>query len=279
MATTEAVDGPQIADAPPIADATRRRRPRFGKILTGSVLPRVVLIAGRHPVHHPVLLDVRQRAEVQSGAHDVPARAGPRRLGVAELHRRGQLHPVRAVRAELVHHHGRHHDRVGPLEHRRGLRVLAHPVARPEHDVLRLHRDAVPAVPGHPRRAVRHLQPAALVRDPGGEVVGRHLPAPDRARLLRQPVLHLPDETVHARDPEGAVGCGQGGRRVRDPDVLEGHPAADQAGHRGGRDLRRGRRLERVPAAACSISRTAPSTRWRWVLPSTPASTTSPTTC
>ena len=45
MATTEAVDGPQIADAPPIADATRRRRPRFGRLLTRSVLPRVILIA------------------------------------------------------------------------------------------------------------------------------------------------------------------------------------------------------------------------------------------
>ena len=104
---------------------TRRRSPTppgaaaldSAGILTRSVLPRVVLIAARHPVHHPVLLDVRQRAEVQSGADDVPARAGPRRLGLAELHRRRQLHPVRAVRAQLVHHHGRHHDRLGPLEH------------------------------------------------------------------------------------------------------------------------------------------------------------------
>src|SRR6476620_1242387 len=45
MATTEAVDTPQIADAPPVAGATRRRRPRFGRLLTRSVLPRVVLIA------------------------------------------------------------------------------------------------------------------------------------------------------------------------------------------------------------------------------------------
>jgi multiple sugar transport system permease protein len=44
MATTEAVE-PKIADAPPIEAASRRRRPRFGKILTSSVLPRVVLIA------------------------------------------------------------------------------------------------------------------------------------------------------------------------------------------------------------------------------------------
>ena len=45
MATTDAVEGPQISDAPPIAQAAHRRRPRFGKILKGSVLPRVLLIA------------------------------------------------------------------------------------------------------------------------------------------------------------------------------------------------------------------------------------------
>src|SRR6478736_6857664 len=44
MATTETVD-PQLAEAPPVAGATRRRRPRFGRLLTRSVLPRVVLIA------------------------------------------------------------------------------------------------------------------------------------------------------------------------------------------------------------------------------------------
>ena len=66
----------------------------------------------RSPVHHPVLLDVRQRAQVECRAHRLPAEPGPRRLGLAELRRRGQLHPVRAVCPQLADHHGRHHDRI-----------------------------------------------------------------------------------------------------------------------------------------------------------------------
>ena len=69
---------------------------------------------------------------------------------------------------------------------------------------------------------------AAGVRDPGPGFVGQHVPAADRAGVLRQPVLYLPDPPVHADDPARAVRRRARGWRERVADVLEGHPAAHE---------------------------------------------------
>ena len=61
MATTD-LPGPQLAVVAPIP---KRRRRGLGSVFKGSVAPRAILIAGCVPVHHPVLLDGRQRAQVE----------------------------------------------------------------------------------------------------------------------------------------------------------------------------------------------------------------------
>ena len=59
--------------------------------------------------------------------------------------------------------------------------------------------------------------------------------------LMRQFMLGIPRELSDAARVDGASEI---------QTFWRGHPAADQAGHRRRRDLRRGRRLERVPPAA-----------------------------
>ena len=153
----------------------------------------------RAPVHRALLLDVDQRGEVAPGGDPGPAHADPGDLRLAELRRRGQLHPILPVRAELSDHHARHHDRLHPLQYADRLRVLTHRVAGAGQGVLPLPGHDLPALSGDPRRTVRHLRQAAVVRDPGLGLMGQHVPAADRARVLREPVLHLPHAPVHAR--------------------------------------------------------------------------------
>ena len=187
----------------PIARPLTARRRRPSRLLT-SIHP--AADRGdpvRAPVHRALLLDVDQRVKSTRGDPG-PADADPGDLCLAELRRRGQLHPILPVRAELFDHHARHHDRLHPLQYADRLRVLTHRVAGAGQGVLPLPGHDLPALPGDPRRTVRHLRQAAVVRDPGLGLMGQHVPAADRAGVLREPVLHLPHAPVHARDPDAS---------------------------------------------------------------------------
>ena len=188
-------------------DDGSRPTDRPGRPIRATVAPRRHTLSPAQGRPHPrmpglpraVLLDGHQRPQDERRADPIPALADPGSMGLAELRRCRQLHPVRAVHPELADHHGRGDDWGCSVKHPRCLWLLEDPVARPQRAFLHLRRDDLPAIPGDPGGPLRHFRQAALVRGPGSAALGQHVPAPDRAGILWQSLLHLPDAAVHAR--------------------------------------------------------------------------------
>ena len=252
MATTDLSE----AQRPSTPSSRKRRDAACAASSRSRSIPRVVLIARGRPVHRRRSTGCSSARSSRTGADAVPADPDPGQTGS------GRTSSTRSTTSRfglyalnsLIITVG-DHDRGGPVEHPRRLRLLEDPVAGPQHAVLHLHRDALPAIPGDPGGAVRHLRQAAVVRPAGTRKswVDTFLPLIVPG-VLRQPVLHLPDAPVHAGHPARSCPTPPGSDGASEiQTVLEGHPAADQAGHRRRRDLRRGRRLERVPVASASI--------------------------
>src|SRR5581483_10453339 len=117
----------------------------------------------------------------------LPAGLDPALPQLGELHGRLELRPVRHLPAQHARDHRLYAGRHARFEFARRLRLRAPSVPRPRPAVRPLaqhtdaagDRDADPAVP--------HLQDARL---------DQHLPATDRAELLRLAVLRLPAAPV-----------------------------------------------------------------------------------
>ena len=122
-----------------------------------------------------------------------------------------------------------------------GLRLCPDAISRPRPPLQGPDPDDADPVAGADGSAVPDLPHDRLVRD---------LPAVDRAVVLRQRLLRVPDPPVHADHPARARRGGPDRRRRPPRDLLVGHPAADQAGARGLRGLRLPWQLERPPRAA-----------------------------
>src|SRR5262249_32917629 len=126
------------------------------------------------------------------------------------------------------------------LQHRR-LLVRAAALPGPEPAVHAPALDADDPAPDHADPAVRALPDARL---------GRHLPSADRAGLLRQPVLHLPDAAVRDDDPARPRRGGPDRRRLDLGRLRPDRDAALRAAAGGDRGALVPELLERVPDAA-----------------------------